>query len=425
MNGGSPGEYIADPGLAEVGDRRIRYSERSMPLLTALTHRFRADRPFDGMTVAACLHVTAETAVLARLLRAGGAQVGLAASNPLSTQDDIAAALAATEGIAVFARAGVDRNTYYEHIALALGADGPDLVIDDGGDLISSLHTERADVLPRVRAGVESTTTGVLRLRRMVAEGALAFPMIAASDTPVKRLMDNTHGTGQSVIDGLLRASGMLLAGKTVVVAGFGSCGVGIAECARSLGARVMITEVDPVRALDAVLRGFRVLTLADAAPLGEVFITATGTAEVITAEHMAVMRDGAVLANAGHFDVEIDVRALETLAVAVQPEVRPHMDAYELPDGRRLLLLAEGRVVNLVAAEGHPPEVMDLAFGIEALALAWLAENAGKLSPDVHPVPADIDAEAARLVLAALGAEIDSLTPAQRAYLASWHFGS
>jgi adenosylhomocysteinase len=427
MNGGrsSPDGYIADPGLAEVGDRRIHYSERSMPLLTALAHRFGADRPFDGMTVAACLHVTAETAVLARLLRTGGARVALAASNPLSTQDDIAAALAATDGIAVFARAGVDRRTYYEHIALALGSDGPDLVMDDGGDLVNILHTERAAVLPRVRAGCEGTTTGVLRLRRMAAEGALAFPVIAASDTPAKRLMDNTRGTGQSVIDGLLRASGILLAGKTVVVAGFGSCGVGIAECARSLGARVMITEVDPVRALDAVLRGFRVLTLAEAAPLGEVFITATGTADVITAEHMAVMRDGTVLANAGHFDVEIDVRALETMAVAVQPDVRPHMDAYELPEGRRLLLLAEGRVVNLVAAEGHPPEVMDLAFGIEALALAWLAENAAKLSPDVHPVPPDIDAEAARLVLAALGAEIDSLTPAQREYLASWHFGS
>jgi len=265
----------------------------------------------------------------------------------------------------------------------------------------------------------------VLRLRRMAAEGALAFPVIAASDTPAKRLVDNTHGTGQSVIDGLLQASGILLAGKTVVVAGFGSCGTGIAECARGLGARVLITEVDPVRALDAVLRGFRVLTLRDAAPLGEVFITATGSAEVITAEHMAVMRDGAILANAGHFDVEIDVRALESLAVVTHTGVRPHMDAFELPDGRRLLLLAEGRVVNLVAADGHPPEVMDLAFGIEALALAWLAGNAEKLASDVHPVPPDIDAEAARLVLAALGAEIDSLTPAQRAYLASWHLGS
>jgi len=430
MHGGrpSPHEYIADPGLAEVGDRRIRYSERSMPLLTALSRRYSADRPFDGMTVAACLHVTAETAVLARLLRAGGAQVALAASNPLSTQDDVAAALAASDGVAVFARAGVDRRTYYEHISLALGADGaqgPDLVIDDGGDMVNTLHTERVDVLPRVRGGCEGTTTGVLRLRRMAAEGALAFPVIAASDTPVKRLVDNTHGTGQSVIDGLLRASGILLAGKVVVVAGFGSCGVGIAESARSLGARVLITEVDPVRALDAVLRGFRVLTLAEAAPLGEVFITATGSAEVITAEHMARMRDGAILANAGHFDVEIDVRELHALAVAVQPDVRPHMDAFELPDGRRLLLLAEGRVVNLVAADGHPPEVMDLVFGIEALALEWLAGNAGKLSPDVHPVPPDIDAEAARLVLAALGAEIDTLTPAQRAYLASWQLGS
>ena len=428
MNGGSPRHYPADAELAESGARRISYSERSMPLLQALAHRFGVERPFDGMTVAACLHVTAETAVLARVLVAGGARVALAASNPLSTQDDIAAALAATGDVAVFARAGVDRRTYYEHIALALGTDGapgPDLVIDDGGDLVNTLHTERADVLPQVRGGCEGTTTGVLRLRRMAAEGALAFPVIAASDTPAKRLVDNTHGTGQSVIDGLLRASGILLAGKTVVVAGFGSCGTGIAECARSLGARVLITEVDPVRALDAVLRGFRVLTLSDAAPLGEVFITATGSAEVITAEHMAVMRDGAILANAGHFDVEIDVRALESLAVVTHAGVRPHMDAFELPDSRRLLLLAEGRVVNLVAAEGHPPEVMDLAFGIEALALAWLAGNAEKLASDVHPVPPDIDAEAARLVLATLGAEIDSLTPAQRAYLASWRLGS
>ena len=425
MNGGPPDEYIADPELAEAGARRIQDSQRAMPLLEALARRFSAERPFDGMLVAACLHVTAETAVLARVLRAGGASVALAASNPLSTQDDIAAALAVRDGVAVFARAGVNRRTYYEHIALALGSEGSDLVIDDGGDLVNTLHTERADVLPRVRGGCEGTTTGVLRLRRMAAEGALAFPVIAASDTPVKRLVDNTRGTGQSVIDGLLRASGILLAGKTVVVAGFGSCGVGIAECARGLGARVLVTEVDPVRALDAVLRGFRVRTLAEAAPLGEVFITATGTAEVITAEHMAMMRDGAILANAGHFDVEIDVRGLESLAVAVHPDVRPHVDAFELADGRRLLLLAEGRVVNLVAADGHPPEVMDLAFGIEALALAWLAGNAGKLHPDVHPVPPDIDAEAARLVLATLGAEIDSLTPAQRAYLASWHFGS
>jgi adenosylhomocysteinase len=415
-----------------------------MPLLAALRARFSADRPFDGLTVAACLHVTAETGVFVQVLRAGGARVRLAASNPLSTQDDIAAALAARDGIEVFARAGVDRDTYYRHIALAVGAggdaaggqgagshrdgwaEGPDLLLDDGGDLVSTLHTiAPREVLDGVRGGCEGTTTGVLRLRRMAAEATLAFPMIAASDTPVTRIVDNTHGTAQSVIDGLLRASGVLLAGKTMVVAGFGACGAGIAESARALGARVVITEVDPVRALDAVLRGFRVLPIAEAAPLGEIFITATGSAEVITAEHLAVMRDGAVLANAGHFDVEIDVRALSAMAVAVETDVRPHADAYRLPDGRRLLLLAEGRVVNLVAAGGHPPEVMDLAFGIEALSLSWLAGNKDKLPAGVHRVPGDIDAEAARLVLAALGARLDTLTEAQRSYLASWHLGS
>jgi adenosylhomocysteinase len=427
--------YRSVPGLAGLGDGRISYAERSMPLLSALATRFRAERPFDGMVIAACLHVTAETAVLVRALRSGGALVRLAASNPLSTQDDIAAALGAADGVEVFARAGVDRDTYYEHIALALGvgaggragdADGPDLVLDDGGDLVSTLHTRSLPAtLDRVRGGCEGTTTGVLRLRRMAADGTLAFPVIAASDTPVTRLVDNRHGTAQSVIDGLLRASGVLLAGKTVVVAGFGACGVGIAESARALGARVVITEVDPVRALDAVLRGFLVLPLADAAPIGEVFITATGSADVITGQHLAVMRDGAILANAGHFDVEIDVRALAALAVGVLSDVRPHADAYELADGRRLLLLAEGRVVNLVAANGHPPEVMDLAFGIEALTLARLARQSERLPAAVHPVPSDIDAEAAQMVLAALGTRTDSLTPAQRSYLASWRIGS
>jgi adenosylhomocysteinase len=432
MNTDAARRYRSVPGLAELGDGRISYAERSMPLLSALAARFRAERPFDGLVIAACLHVTAETAVLVRALRSGGALVRLAASNPLSTQDDIAAALAAGDGVEVFARAGVDRDTYYEHIALALGvggagdANGPDLVLDDGGDLVSTLHTRALPaVLDRVLGGCEGTTTGVLRLRRMAADGTLAFPVIAASDTPVTRLVDNRHGTAQSVIDGLLRASGILLAGKTVVVAGFGACGVGIAESARALGARVVITEVDPVRALDAVLRGFLVLPLADAAPIGEVFITATGSADVITGQHLAVMRDGAILANAGHFDVEIDVRALAALAVSVQPDVRPHTDAYELADGRRLLLLAEGRVVNLVAANGHPPEVMDLAFGIEALVLARLARQAERLAAAVHPVPSDIDAEAAQMVLAALGTRTDSLTPAQRSYLASWRLGS
>jgi len=394
-----------------------------MPLMSGLLHRFTGERPFEGLRIAACLHVTAETAVLVRLLRAGGASVSLAASNPLSTQDDIAAALAEPD-IAVFARAGVDRPGYYRHITQALG-DGADLVVDDGGDLVNTLHASATGLLDRVRGGCESTTTGVLRLRRMAADGALAFPMIAANDTPTKRMMDNVCGTGQSVIDGILRATNTLLAGKTVVVAGFGPAGAGIAERAFGLGAQVIVTEVDPVRALDASLRGYRVLPMAAAAPAGEVFITATGSADVIGAAHFEAMRDGAILANAGHFDVEIDVRSLAETAVAMQPDVRPHVDAYEMASGRRLLLLAEGRVVNLVAAEGHPPEVMDLAFGIVALSLAWLASNAGKLSADVHQVPSGIDADAARLVLAAMDTRIDTLTLAQQQYLESWRIGS
>ena len=283
-----------------------------MPLLTALHQRFAKDRPFDGLAVAACLHITAETAMLVRLLQAGGAAVSLAASNPLSTQDDIAAALAVNHGIAVFARAGVDRKGYYRHIEAALHHTAPDLVIDDGGDLVNTLHTTAAALLPNVKGGCESTATGVIRLRRMAAEGALAFPVIAANDTAVKRMVDNTCGTGQSAIDGILRATNTLLAGKTVVVAGFGASGRGVAEYARGFGAHVIVTEIDPVRALDASLRGFRVLPMAQAAPLGEVFVTVTGSVDVINADHLAVMRDGAILANAGHFDVEIDVRALD-----------------------------------------------------------------------------------------------------------------
>ena len=417
-----------------------------MPVLARLMPRFAAERPFEDLGIAACLHVTAETAMLVRLLRAGGARVSLAASNPLSTQDDVAAALAAPDGIgggiSVFARAGVDRRGYYRHIELALrqgpaqgpdqGPDegpaprqGPDLIVDDGGDLVQTLHTSVPELLAGLKGGVESTTTGVIRLRRMAAEGVLAFPVIAANDTATKRIVDNTCGTGQSAIDGILRATNTLLAGKTVVVAGFGAGGRGVAERARGFGAQVIVTEIDPVRALDASLRGFRVLPMAQAAPLGEVFITVTGSCDVIAADHLTKMRDGAILANAGHFDTEIDLRALAGLAVAVQRGVRPHVDAYDLGDGRNLLLLAEGRVVNLVAAEGHPPEVMDLAFGIEALALAWLATNGGKLAIGVHEVPADIDAEAARLMLATMGTSIDLLTQAQRAYLESWRIGS
>jgi adenosylhomocysteinase len=415
---------IADPLLADSGSTRIEWAERAMPVLAQLRARFTAEQPFAGLAVAACLNVTAETAILVRALRAGGASVSLAASNPLSTQDDVAAALAMRHGIAVFARAGVDRPAYYRHIEQAL-TGAPDLVVDDGCDLVNTLHTQHPELLPGVRGGCESTTTGVIRLRRMAAEGALRFPVVAANDTATRRLVDSTFGTGQSVLDGILRATNTLLAGKTVVVAGFGPSGRGVADRARGLGAEVIVTEIDPVRALDAVLRGFRVLPMAEAAPTAHLFITVTGSTEVIGAEHLAVMRDGAILANAGHFDVEIDVRALAGLAVAVHRDLRPHVDSFELPDGRRLLLLAEGRVVNLVAAEGHPAQAMDLSFGVQALALAWLAGHAGQLPPAVHEVPEALDAEAARLELAAIGTQLDTLTPAQAAYRESWRLGS
>jgi adenosylhomocysteinase len=415
---------VADPGLAAAGLARIGWAERAMPALGLISAAFRAGQPFAGLAVAACLHVTAETAVLVNVLRAGGARVHLAASNPLSTQDDVAAALAARAGTTVSARSGADRKTYYEHIHRALDS-APALVLDDGCDLVNTLHAERPELLAGVLGGCESTTTGVARLRRMAAAGTLAFPMVAANASETRRMLDNRYGTGQSAIDGVIRATNTLLAGKVVVVAGFGSAGTGIAERARGLGARVIVTEVDPVRALDAVLQGFGVLPMAAAARAGEVFITATGSRDVIAAEHLAVMRDGAILANAGHFDVEIDVRGLADLAVEVHPEVRPHADEYVLADGRRLILLAEGRIVNLVAAEGHPAAVMDLSFAAQALVLAWLARDHAGLAAGVHDVPAAIDAEIARLMLASTGTQIDALTPAQRDYLDSWLFGS
>jgi len=419
-----PRSDIADPDLAAAGLARIGWAERAMPALSLIRAGFEAERPFAGLTVAACLHVTAETGALVHVLRAGGARVHLAASNPLSTQDDVAAALAACPGSTVSARSGADRKTYYEHIQLALDA-APALVIDDGCDLVNTLHADRPELLAGVLGGCESTTTGVARLRRMAAAGTLAFPMVAANASETRRMLDNRYGTGQSAIDGIIRATNTLMAGKAVVVAGFGSAGIGIAERARGLGARVIVTETDPVRALDAVLQGYRVLPMAAAAPAGEVFITATGSRDVIAAGHMAVMRDGAILANAGHFDVEIDVRGLADLAVAVHPEVRPHADEYVLADGRRLILLAEGRVVNLVAAEGHPAAVMDLSFAAQALVLAWLARDHAGLAPGVHDVPAAIDAQIANLMLASLGTQIDALSPAQQDYLDSWRYGS
>ena len=395
-----------------------------MPVLGLIRTAFAGAQPFSDLAIAACLHVTAETAVLIGALAAGGGRVHLAASNPLSTQDDIAAALATLPGVSVFARSGLDRDAYYEHIQRALDCE-PDLVVDDGCDLVNTLHAQRPELLPAVRGGCESTSTGVARLRRMTAAGTLAFPVIAADASVTRRMFDNRYGTGQSVLDGIIRATNTLLAGKTVVIAGYGSCGRGIAERARGHGARVIVTEVNPVRALDAIMQGYRVLPMADAAPDGEVFITATGSRDVITAAHLAVMRDGAILANAGHFDVEIDVRALGDLADEVNEAVRPHADEYVLASGRRLILLAEGRVVNLVAAEGNPAAVMDLSFAAQALALATLAAAEPALAPGVHDMPAEIDTQIAGLMLASLGARIDELTADQLAYLDSWRHGS
>jgi adenosylhomocysteinase len=397
-----------------------------MPVLRMLRSAFAQEQPFAGLKIAACLHVTAETAVLVQALTAGGAQVHLAASNPLSTQDDIAAALAAEPGVTVQARSGVDRAAYYEHIHRALDC-GPDLVMDDGCDLVNTLHEERPELLAAVRGGCESTSSGAARLRRMAAAGSLRFPVVAADASATRRMIDHQYGTGQSVLDGILRATNTLIAGKTVVVAGFGPCGAGVAERARGLGAQVIVTEVDPVRALGAFMQGFRVLPMAAAAPIGELFITATGSVAVVGERELAAMRDGAILANAGHFDVEIDVAALGGLAADVRYGIRPHADEYVLADGRRLILLAEGRVVNLVAAEGNPPAVMDTSFAIQALALAWLAggEPAVPVVPVVHAVPAEIDAQVARMTLASLGARIDSLTAVQQRYLESWREGS
>jgi len=415
---------VLDPGLAMAGWPRIEWAQRAMPVLRLLTEAVAAQQPFSGLTVAACLNVTAETAGLVRLVTAGGGRVRLAASNPLSTQDDIAAALAAEPGVSVYARSGADRGTYYEHLHRALD-EPPDLVIDDGGDLTNTLHEERPELLARVRGGCESTASGVARLRRMAAAGSLAFPVVAADASTTRRMIDHKYGTGQSVIDGVIRATNTLLAGKAVVVAGFGPCGSGIAERARGLGSQVIVTEVDPVRALAAVMQGYRVLPMSAAAPVGELFITATGSRDVIGPAHLEAMRDGAILANAGHFDVEIDVRELDRLAVEVHPAVRPQADEYVLPDGRRLILLAEGRVVNLVAAEGNPAAVMDVSFGVQALALAWLASGEARPAAGVHEVPAAIDTQVASLTLAALGTDVDILTAAQQQYLDSWRQGS
>ncbi|WP_026115603.1 adenosylhomocysteinase [Nocardiopsis kunsanensis] len=416
-----PSHEVADLGLAQAGVRRVDWAERSMPVLRSVRERFAEERPLEGLRVAVCMHVTAETANLLRAMRAGGAEVWLAASNPLSTQDDTAAALVSEYGVSVHAWAGMDTAAYDRNLVTILESR-PHLLLDDGCDLVNTVHLLRPDLLDGVLGGCEQTTTGVIRLRRMSAEGELRMPMVAVNDTATKRMFDNRYGTGQSTIDGILRATNALMAGRTFVVAGFGYCGRGLAERARGMGARVVVTEVDPVKALDAVMQGYTVTTMDEAASMGDVFVTVTGNRDVITAGHLARMRDGAVLANSGHFDLEIELDALARMAVEVNPGVREQADEYVLADGRRLLLLSEGRLVNLGAAEGHPAAVMDLSFAVHALTTAWLAAHHAELEPGVVEVPDATDTEVARLELAALGVGIDSLSPEQEDYLRSWH---
>jgi len=415
---------IANPALAAEGKKRIEWAERNMPVLAQIRERFEKSKPFTGVRIAACMHVTTETANLMRVLKAGGAEIALCASNPLSTQDDTAAALVYEYGISVFARNAVDRDGYYAHINAALDIQ-PNQVFDDGCDLVNTLHTTRKELIPNISGGCEETTTGVIRLTQMAKDGALQFPMIAVNDTDTKHMFDNRYGTGQSTLDAVFRATNFLLAGRTLVVAGFGYCGKGVAERARGLGADVIVTEIDPTKALDAMMQGFRVMPMTEAAKIGDVFITVTGNRDVLREEHFLVMKDGAILANSGHFDVEIDVAWLEQNAVKKVAKMRHQTDEYHLKNGARLLLLAEGRLVNLGAAEGHPAAVMDLSFSDQALTAEYLVKEAKNLKPGVHNVPTEIDKEVARLKLASMGGAVDILTPAQELYLNSWEHGS
>ena len=418
-----PAHDVADLGLAPLGRARIEWADRSMPVLGAIRERFAQERPLEGHRIAACLHVTTETANLMRTLEAGGAEVTLVASNPLSTQDDTAAALVAEYGIPTFAVRGEDHDTYYRHIDTALDQQ-PTITMDDGCDLVNRLHSQRPEQAAAVVAGTEETTTGVIRLRAMEKDGALRFPIVAVNDTPTKHLFDNRFGTGQSTIDGIIRATNVLLAGKTVVVAGFGYCGKGVSSRARGLGANVVVTEVDPIRALEAVMDGFRVMTMDEAARAGDVFVTVTGNTSVIREEHFRLMKDGAIVCNSGHFDVELDLRALDKYA-SERREVRPNAEEFVLPDGKRIVVLAEGRLVNLGAAEGHPAAVMDMSFADQALAVEWLVRNAGNLDVRVHDVPLEIDAQVASLKLAAMDVHVDTLTAEQERYLSSYDLGT
>lgn len=414
---------IRDHALARKGRERIAWAWAEMPVLRLLEERFANTRPLAGLRVSGCLHITTETANLARVLKAGGAQVVLCASNPLSTQDDVAAALVEYHAIPVFAIRGEDTDSYYAHIRAALD-HRPQITLDDGADLVSTLHKERAGQLAEVLGGTEETTTGVIRLRAMAAEGALKIPLIAVNDALTKHLFDNRYGTGQSALDGVLRATNILLAGRVFVVVGYGWCGRGIAMRARGLGAQVIVTEVDPLRALEAAMDGYQVMPLLEAARRADFMLTVTGDKHVIDRAHLEVMKDGCVIGNVGHFNVEINVPALEAMAVD-KHRPRDSVDEYRLPDGRRIRLLAEGRLVNLAAAEGHPAAVMDMSFANQALAVEYLAQHGRELPHGVHTQPAEMDREVARLKLAAMGLSIDTLTREQSDYLSSWQEGT
>ena len=409
--------------LAPEGERRIAWAWADMPVLASIRHSWTSTRPLQGLRVAACLQVTTETANLALTLKDGGAEVVLCASNPLSTQDDVAAALSVTYGIPTFAIRGEDKDTYYQHINAVLDST-PGITMDDGADLVSALHQSRPDLISGVRAGTEETTTGVIRLRAMAADGVLRYPIVAINDARTKHWFDNRYGTGQSAIDGLLRATNRLLAGSVFVVVGYGWVGRGIAARAAGMGARVVSVEADPLRALEAAMDGFYVTDMDDAATLGDLFVTATGNLNVIDRSHLERMKDGAILANAGHFNVEINIPALTRLATSTR-EARDNVREYTLADGRRLYLVAEGRLVNLAAAEGHPAAVMDMSFANQALVLEWLATEAGPLAPGVYPVPEAIDQRVAELKLKSFGMKIQYLSPEQRNYLESWKAGT
>jgi len=414
---------IKDIALAPKGKLRIEWADNQMPVLKVIRERFREKNPLQGARISACLHVTSETANLVRTLKEGGADVALCASNPLSTQDDVAASLVEDFKIPVFAIRGEDSKTYYDHINSAID-HRPVITMDDGADLISTLHSQRRNQAREVIGGTEETTTGVIRLRSMAMEGVLLFPIIAVNDAQTKYLFDNRYGTGQSTIDGILRATNVLLAGRTVVISGYGWCGRGIAKRAQAMGAKVVILEVKPIRALEAVMDGYRVMTSLEAAKIGDIFITSTGDIRVLTKEHFEVMKDGAILANAGHFNVEIDIPALEALSKEKR-KIRDFVDEYTLQDGRRLYLLAEGRLVNLAAAEGHPASVMDMSFANQALSVEFLLRHGRSLEKKVYSVPQEIDEEIAGLKLSSMGIEIDKLTSEQEKYLKSWEMGT